>query len=320
MKKPWAVAGAVLLSASAAYADHYQQYFPLKKGNSWTYLNQKWGNDATMKVADSYYGIHYVDGLLGGKMWVGFGGNTLYTWDEDASQWRALFRFGAAVGTKYMYGSNLQVTVESKSAEVYDSLFDHTFKNCIRFTFQHIPMMFDAGLMEMTFAPNVGLITSASQSIVGPVSTLLKSAVLNGKKLGLISYSALESGSMTGVQISGTNKAFVINTSAAWTNFYKKHKPGATVPAVNFYKNTVLVVLAGNRPTGGYTLGLQYVRWEFPSNTAKVSVVEEKPGAGTVVTQSTTRPFEIVVLDQKVYNVSVKWNVIFPAPGPIGNP
>ncbi|MBI2900820.1 MAG: hypothetical protein HYY17_11605 [Planctomycetes bacterium] len=313
MKRLSMTLAALVALAGTAQAQYYQKYEPLKEGNAWTYQNQKWGVDATMKVAWSYYGMHYVEGFFGDGQWLAWSGNTLYCWNATAYEWQPLFRFGAPTGTKYTVNfdflENVTVVVETKSAIFEDTVIHQKFYNCVRFGFQYNTPIFDAGLMSMTFAPNVGLVETSSQSIAGPVQVVLKYASVNGKEVGLIGSAGLEKGSMSQYPLTGTNKAIVINSQPAWEAFYAKHKPGETAPAVNFAKQTVVAVLAGVRPTSGYVVWVDLVRWNFPYSGAKVFVMESQPTTIPVL-QVLTSPFEIVVLDRKVYSVTVNWKVV----------
>lgn len=319
MKKALLTLAAVALAAGAAQAQTYQKYMPGQEGNKWTHLNMKFGGMSTVAVDDSWYGMFYLTGFpgLGDGAWAAWSANTLYVWNADAGAWKTFLRFGAYTGTKYTislgsgtFYENVQVTVASKSTTFNDEPIQQTFYNCVRFTFGPMPGLADAGVGELVFAPNVGLVRSEEQSIAGPVTKVLYSGYANGKKIGWINITELEAGPHTQYPVSGTNQVLLINSETAWQNFYAQHKPGEPVPAINFAKNSVVVALAGTRPTGGYYLKAQLVRWNFPYSGAKLFMQENKPGPGVIVTMALTSPYQILVLEEKVYSVSKSWTVV----------
>lgn len=313
MKRAGMALALVLAFVGVASAQQYQNYLPLKQGNAWTYQNQKWGNEVVQKVASEYYGMYYVEGFLGEGKWLAYVGNTLYAWNDAAQQWGVLFRFGAPTGTTYPIDqgglfSNVSVRVDSRTAVFQDTVMQQNFYNCIRFTFKYATPIFDAGIGSMTFAPGVGLVETTSQSIAGPVQVVLKSAVVGTKRIGLINYTSLEQGAYSQYPATA-KKVVVINSQTAWDAFYAQHNPGQTPPAVNFAKQTVVAVLAGERPTSGYNISVNLVRWNFPYSGAKVFVTEVTPTTIPVL-QVITHPFDVVVLDEKAYSASLSWKVV----------
>lgn len=319
MKKALLTLAAVIVAAGAANAQTYQKYLPGQDGNKWSYLNMKFGGEASVAVTDSWYGMFFLSGFpgLGDGAWAAWSGNTLYVWNEDAGAWRIFLRFGAYTGTKYTinlgngtFYQNVQVTVASKYYSLNDEVIKQTFTSCVRFTFGPMPGLADAGIGELVFAPNVGLVRSGEMSIAGPVTKLLRTGYANGKKIGWINITELEHGPYTQYPVSGTNKTILINSQAAWDNFYAQHKPGEPVPAINFAKNSVIACFAGQRNTGGYYLKAQLVRWNFPYSGARLFMQENKPGPGVFVTMALTNPFQILVTEEKVYSVSTTWTVV----------
>lgn len=297
------------VAASSAHADHYRKYFPLKEGNTWTYQGDV---ETYLTDTDAWAGFHFVTGIPGAEsgIWVAWSGNTLWAWRASDETWTPLFRFGAAVGTTYTVSldfpflANAQFHVKSKSLTWTDPLLGQTFANCVHFVILGQPT---SGPGEYIFAPNRGLVMYAQQIEGGQTNFHLSSAVLNGKDFGLVPMQSMESGAFTGYTAGEPKQVLVINSQAQWEAFYAQHQPGADVPKADFTKQTVLVVLAGQRPTSGYWVEAKRVLWKYPTSAATVQVVEHKPTS--FVLQVLTQPYQIVLLDRKVYSITVEWTV-----------
>jgi len=309
------VAVAVMLTtAAAAYANHYQKYWPLKNGNSWTYDNLRWEFQSQINVDDAWAGLYHVTNLPTlGEAWLAWSGNTLYIWDAEEAAWNALFRFGAAAGTTYTVSladralwNSVQVTVAAKNVTHRLARLDRTLTNCVRFTFA-FPGVADAGLVQAVFAPNRGLVFFEETSIAGPVESELTSAVYNGRNWGLNYVRGVEGGNFTNYP-TGTNQILLINTQAEWTAFYALHKPGQTAPDLDLSAHTVVVILAGPRASSGYTVKVDKAVWNYPLNSVKVHVDEITPTG--IVLWVITNPYHIVTLDRKVFSANLRWEVI----------
>lgn len=308
MKHPLTIL-ALFVAASVAHADHYRKYFPLKEGNTWTYQGDV---ETYVTDVDSWAGMHFVTGIPGAEsgLWVAWSGNTLWAWRASDGTWVPLFRFGAGVGTTYTVSldtpflANAQFHVKSKSLSWTDPLLGVTFANCVHFVLLGQPT---SGPGEYVFAPNRGLVMYAQQIEGGQTNFHLSSAVLNGKKYGLVSMQTMESGTYTQFQPPQTKQVLVINTQAQWEAFYARHNPGGEVPKADFTKQTILVVLAGERPTSGYSVKAKRVLWNYPTSSATVQVTETKQVS--FLLQVLTYPYEILLLDGKVSSVAVEWTV-----------
>ena len=64
--------------------------------------------------------------------------------------------------------------------------------------------------------------------------------------------------------------------------------------AVDFTRDMVVAVAAGQRPTGGYEIAVDRVRQAKGELT--VEVVETAPGPNCVTTASLTQPVDVVVI------------------------
>ncbi|WMS85871.1 BsuPI-related putative proteinase inhibitor [Pleionea litopenaei] len=140
------------------------------------------GQEVNVEVVDTY-----------GSNWKKFsnylGRNSQWVWSSDSSQqvyWfnddgetQLLVDFSDEVGTTYnvdIDGCTTQATLAEKALEA--STLAGSFSDSIKLVFNG--NCADAGLAEATFAPGVGLVSYAQQSIIGPVVTELTSAKIAG--------------------------------------------------------------------------------------------------------------------------------------------
>jgi hypothetical protein len=95
--------------------------------------------------------------------------------------------------------------------------------------------------------------------------------------------------------------AKAITTQAEWSDLWKRHKstvvPAPELPSVDFSKNTVLAVFAGQKNSGGYSITVTGV---IPAGSDKVRVVvdENSPPEGAMTTQALTQPFDIIRINK----------------------
>jgi PrcB C-terminal len=91
----------------------------------------------------------------------------------------------------------------------------------------------------------------------------------------------------------GEARRLVIRDANAWANFWSELGVGDR-PAVDFTRDIVLAVTAGQRPTGGYEIAVDRVRQANGELT--VEVVETTPGPNCITTASLTQPVDIIVV------------------------
>ncbi|MCP9486893.1 MAG: hypothetical protein MSC30_13625 [Gaiellaceae bacterium MAG52_C11] len=171
-----------LASAACASGSAGNAYFPLGAGNRWTLEAEDGGRPATISIAQASSDVLVLRGLPGTReLHVRTVGRTIEAWDDGQHRWEALLRLGARAGTKYTVNlsglslwRNVQVTVASRTAVVHDAR-DRTFRNCVRLTFRYPKGLVDAGLEELVFAPEVGIVRTSVQTIAGPRVSVLRS-------------------------------------------------------------------------------------------------------------------------------------------------
>jgi hypothetical protein len=91
----------------------------------------------------------------------------------------------------------------------------------------------------------------------------------------------------------GESRRLVIRDANTWSEFWSELGVGDR-PDVDFTKNVVVAVAAGERPTGGYEIAVDRVLQANGELT--VEVVETAPGPNCVSTGSPTQPVDLVVL------------------------
>lgn len=98
----------------------------------------------------------------------------------------------------------------------------------------------------------------------------------------------------------------VVQTAAEWKALWGQHAPSQKLPVVDFTKQTVAAVFLGTRNTGGHRAVVTAVTREGAD--VVVTWNEEAPGAGLMVTQALTSPFQIVRFDKTTGAVKFKKN------------
>jgi PrcB C-terminal len=99
-----------------------------------------------------------------------------------------------------------------------------------------------------------------------------------------------ESGYQSAVQL-------VVRTEGDWAAVWKTlgaALPSLPMPAVDFGREMVLVVSAGSRPTGGWSITIEAV--ERAGDALHVSILESSPGRFCLTTQMLTHPAAAVAV------------------------
>lgn len=88
-------------------------------------------------------------------------------------------------------------------------------------------------------------------------------------------------------------RRLIIRDANAWAAFWSELGVGDR-PAVDFARDMVVAVAAGQRPTGGYEIAVDRVRQVNGELT--VEVVETTPGPNCITAASVTQPVDVVVV------------------------
>lgn len=96
--------------------------------------------------------------------------------------------------------------------------------------------------------------------------------------------------SRTGI---GEARRLVIRDANAWASFWSELGVGER-PMVDFSRDVVVAVAAGQRPSGGYEIAVDRVTNDTGELTAEV--VETVPGPNCVTTGSLTQPVDVIAV------------------------
>jgi hypothetical protein len=91
----------------------------------------------------------------------------------------------------------------------------------------------------------------------------------------------------------GETRRLVIRDANAWAQLWSELGVGDR-PEVDFTRDVVVAVTAGERPGGGYGIAVDRVREN--KGDLRVDVVETTPGPNCVTASSPTQPADVVVV------------------------
>lgn len=88
----------------------------------------------------------------------------------------------------------------------------------------------------------------------------------------------------------------VVQSTAAWDTLWSAHNGSSDEqPEVDFSRQSVLAVFAGEKPTGGYSIRITGIQQQ--GSSLVVSYSETSPGPDAMVTQVITSPAHLVRID-----------------------
>lgn len=90
----------------------------------------------------------------------------------------------------------------------------------------------------------------------------------------------------------GEPRTVIVRDREAWRALWREHAGSADPPAVEFDREMVVAVFAGERPTAGYRV--EIVRLFERSGKVVVAYRDEPPPRDAVVAQVITQPFHLV--------------------------
>jgi hypothetical protein len=103
----------------------------------------------------------------------------------------------------------------------------------------------------------------------------------------------------TGSQAVGApeRKNYAVYSATAFAKLWRMaHGADAVPPTVDFSKEYVIGVFAGEKSTGGYAIEVASVSDTAAARTVLVTIT--KPGAGCMASQSITSPYQIIAVAQ----------------------
>jgi PrcB C-terminal len=92
----------------------------------------------------------------------------------------------------------------------------------------------------------------------------------------------------------GEARRLIIRDANAWAEFWSELGIGGR-PEVDFNRNIVVAVAAGQQPSGGYEIRIDRVRQV--NGELRVEVVETTPGPNCMTTPALTQPVDVVVIE-----------------------
>lgn len=106
----------------------------------------------------------------------------------------------------------------------------------------------------------------------------------------------------------GTNSGYqgasqmVIDNSEQWINFWQQHtsnaEPPPPVPQVDFSRDSIVAVFAGEKPTGGYSIEILSAETSGSQiqerSVIAITVQHCQPEPGDFVTEALTYPYHII--------------------------
>jgi hypothetical protein len=94
-----------------------------------------------------------------------------------------------------------------------------------------------------------------------------------------------------------TARTETVTTADAWEKLWSEHMGSdSDRPEVDFEKEAVVAVFAGQKPTGGYSVTIQAV--SLSDKTLQVAYSEKSPSPDSITTQVISYPSHIVKIDK----------------------
>jgi len=86
---------------------------------------------------------------------------------------------------------------------------------------------------------------------------------------------------------------YVINSVEEWNKLFGN---SGIEPEVNFEEKTVIAVVMGQKPSGGYSVFLKQI--EVGENEIKFMIEERIPGENCLTTSALTNPYQIIAIEK----------------------
>lgn len=166
-------------------------------------------------------------------------------------------------------------------------------------------------LNPRTFSPALAAHLSGGESLLNP-AILRRASVQLARflffllSLGVLSitpagaaerlpFITIDQGSRSGVR---ERKFLVIKNEAEWKTLWQTHVqpevPAKELPQVDFEREMVVAVFLGEKPTGGYKLGITAIEEDRGKGQLRIVLRESKPPVGSIAIQALTQPYHIV--------------------------
>lgn len=103
---------------------------------------------------------------------------------------------------------------------------------------------------------------------------------------------------------SATEQALLATDAASLAKLWSTHVGGEPIPAIDFARESAVLLLGGERPTGGWRVVPKSVRVE--DDVLIVEAAIEGPPAGSMATQALTYPWAVIAVSPASFK-SVRW-------------
>lgn len=135
------------------------------------------------------------------------------------------------------------------------------------------------------------------RTMLAPLLLLGLSACCSTPESATVGFVSLERGTQSGLGAAGIRVASGSDDwKALWSEHARLQIPQPSAPTVDFARYRAAIVLAGPRPSGGYSIAVERVH--YAGGKVVVEARERTPAAGSVQTMAMTAPFEVVLLPQ----------------------
>ena|SRR3989344_823218 len=98
---------------------------------------------------------------------------------------------------------------------------------------------------------------------------------------------------------------YIINSEEEWERIFGEID---VEPDVNFEDKTVIAVVMGQKPSGGYSVSLKQL--EVGKDTIQFMVEEVIPGRNCIVTEAITNPYQIIAIDKTEKEIKFVGNTV----------
>jgi outer membrane receptor protein involved in Fe transport len=99
-------------------------------------------------------------------------------------------------------------------------------------------------------------------------------------------------------------QAVAVKSADEYAAKWEQTVGGGTPPQVDFAGDSVVILLAGSRPTGGYSVEVRGARLE--GRTLVIDAAVKGPPPDSMVTQAFTSPFAAIAVNTKDFD-GVRW-------------
>ena len=136
----------------------------------------------------------------------------------------------------------------------------------------------------------IALLIEVAVLTYGPNGTLTQTSPANLAGTGPVPFTELAHGTLSTVS---TRANYLITSSAELLALWAIIDAPGQTPTVDFTKNNVIAVFAGNEPAAGYSIKVSQIE---DAQSRMVTVSLTKPGGSCLPAQPATSPYQVIEL------------------------